>query len=511
MMALLIGCNESLSDTYGDFAGNGKIRYVAKCTSVHATPGWERLILEWINGTDATVDKIKIVWSCEDRRDSVLLPSTTTTYELENLTDGTYRFDVCAVDAAGNQSLVESTYGRPYTRDHEVMLAFTRGVVKSFFLKNRMIFFSDQWNENIIELKLKYKDTGGNTQTYLFDTLTSYNSLITIPDVSMNPADTVYVLRKGRVEGCPDEIDFDPVVVSRKKNFSLGFVNAILRRYGYSTDTKAQEEAFEEFIENVEELEFDYDIETFEDVLYCPNLKKLVFAKNRYLYSDHVKEQALNNVMGDIEKSKLILNKANEPDVLGLTIDYYGSETFIPYFMPKLPYMTGLGFSPLPSLEIIEKEAFKIYDEEKGNRIWCSVEDDYAVLDYLMDDNFETAWATTRAATMRTYELKMELLEETEISGVKIGQPNYGKFFDPNNTVKFMPTMISVQTSLDGVTWENVTFVENNTLGCSPAEITLLPIAEGSRRVRHIKISLRDRYDGSSFYSVNLGDILLYK
>ena len=158
---LLTACNESLEDTYSDFAGDGKIRYVAKCTEVHATPGWERLMVDWINGTDATIDKIKVVWSCEERRDSVMLPGASTSYELTNLEDGTYRFDVCAVDAAGNQSLVETTYGRPYTREHEIMLAFTRGVTRSYFLKNKMIFFSDQWNENIIELQLKYKNSAG--------------------------------------------------------------------------------------------------------------------------------------------------------------------------------------------------------------------------------------------------------------------------------------------------------------------------------------------------------------
>ena len=45
--ALLVGCSESLEDTYSDYAGDGKIRYVAKCTEVHATPGWERLVLEF--------------------------------------------------------------------------------------------------------------------------------------------------------------------------------------------------------------------------------------------------------------------------------------------------------------------------------------------------------------------------------------------------------------------------------------------------------------------------------
>ena len=110
LLALLASCNESLEDTYSDYAGDGKIRYVAKCTEVHATPGWERLLVEWINGTDATVDKIKVIWSCEDLKDSVLLPSTAESYELKNLTNGTYRFDVSAIDFSGNESLVETTY-----------------------------------------------------------------------------------------------------------------------------------------------------------------------------------------------------------------------------------------------------------------------------------------------------------------------------------------------------------------------------------------------------------------
>lgn len=68
--------------------------------------------------------KIKVIWSCEDLKDSVLLPSTAESYELTNLTNGTYRFDVSAIDFLGNESLVETTYGRPYTREHEIMLAF---------------------------------------------------------------------------------------------------------------------------------------------------------------------------------------------------------------------------------------------------------------------------------------------------------------------------------------------------------------------------------------------------
>lgn len=505
-VALLVGCNESLEDTYSDYAGDGKIRYVAKCTEVHVTPKWEGLVLEWINGTDATIDKIKVVWTVEDRKDSVFLPNTSTSFELKNLTDGTFRFDVCAVDSVGNQSLTETTYGRPYTRQHEIMLAFTRGVLKSYFLKNKMIFFSDMWNENIEEMKLQYKNTQGETQYYLFDKETSYNNLVTIDDVSMNPADTVYVLRKGRLEDCPDIIEFDPYAISRKKNFSAGFVNAIHLRYGKLTDTKEQEAEFEKFVEEVEELEFDYDIETFEDVLYCPKLKKLVFGKNRYLDSRYGTEYDKSLLLGSEEKSVQVLNKANE--ILGLTIDYYGGWE-IHYFNYELPYMTYIDYPQLPSdLKVIEKEALREYSD--GNRIYCSPTDPYAKLNNLLDDDAESVWATTSYTSLRDYEMQMELLEPTEIRGIKVAQALYNPRSD-QETPNFTPSTITIETSVDGANWDKVTFLETNTLGRGSGEVTLLPIAEGSRKVRYIRFFLRDRADMGGNCMIKLGDILPYK
>ena len=508
--ALLVGCGESLEDTYSDYAGDGKIRYVAKCTEVHATPGWERLLVEWINGTDATVDKIKVIWSCEDLKDSVLLPSTAESYELTNLTNGTYRFDVSAIDFSGNESLVETTYGRPYTREHEIMLAFTRGVVKPYFLKNKLIFFSDQWNENIDEIKLQYKNTQGDIQYYTFDKETSYSAFITIDDVSVNPTDTIYVLRKGRVEGCPDLIEFDPLALSHTKIFSSGFVNAIERRYGYSNKTKEQEVEFEKFVEEVTELEFDYDIETFEDVLYCPNLKKLVFAKNRYLDKEHgySTDDDYPKLRSDIGRSLLVLDKASEPDVLGLKIEWYGGWN-IPYFeYEEPPYMEHMGFSPLPAMEIIQPEALKTYDN--GSKINCSPSDLYADLDALLDDDYQTTWTTTSNTVPRKYEMAMELLEETEISGIKIAQPLYHPMMD-RRMQYIMPSQISIQVSTDGGHWQNVTYFETNELGRGSGEVTLLKFPEGSRRVRYIKFTLQDGTDPGGNCAIALGDILLFK
>lgn len=51
-----------------------------------------------------------------------------------------------------------------------------------------------------------------------------------------------------------------------------------------------------------------------------------------------------------------------------------------------------------------------------------------ADLELLMDNNSESAWITTPLASIRYYELQMELLTATEIRGIKIAQPYYGQW-----------------------------------------------------------------------------------
>ena len=173
--------------------------------------------------------------------------------------------------------------------------------------------------------------------------------------------------------------------------------------------------------------------------------------------------------------------------------------------------MTYMGYSQLPTMEIIPKEAFK--EDEDGKRIQCVPSDPYADadLELLMDNNSESAWITTPLASIRYYELQMELLTATESRGIKIAQPYYGQWGGNTGLVNFMPTTISVQTSADGIIWKDVTYFENNTLGRSSGEVTLLPMVEGTRLVRYIKISLRDQMDTSGVCKVKLGDIVIYK
>lgn len=75
---LLSGCSQTLEETYDNVTDGSKIRYVAKCSDLDIQPGWERLIVEWKNGTDATIHKINLIWTYDGKKDSTLLEPLTT-------------------------------------------------------------------------------------------------------------------------------------------------------------------------------------------------------------------------------------------------------------------------------------------------------------------------------------------------------------------------------------------------------------------------------------------------
>ena len=56
MMTLFAACEkESLEDTYKEYAGEGEIRYMGKCTDLLVSPGWQRLIVTWENNVDPVI------------------------------------------------------------------------------------------------------------------------------------------------------------------------------------------------------------------------------------------------------------------------------------------------------------------------------------------------------------------------------------------------------------------------------------------------------------------------
>lgn len=235
---------------------------------------------------------------------------------------------------------------------------------------------------------------------------------------------------------------------------------------------------------------------SLEDVLYCPNLEKVVIGKNRYLTT--LTEKADKSVLEEVEKSIAILDKANE--LCGVTVERYGNHYF--KNASALPYMEDKGKSVLPDLDYVARVAI--------DSVTSSVENDRGklTLEYLLDDNSNTRWETTNVGLVRSYELTIYLKEEIDIRGIKVVQPVY-EWWDMEIPSYLAPS-IQVKTSVNQIDWEDVTYAEENTLGKGSGEATLLSMKEGTRRARYIKVLLVDQVSGVNARAM-IGDVMIFR
>lgn len=84
-------------------------------------------------------------------------------------------------------------------------------------------------------MQLQYKNTQGQVDSVRLekeDFIDPENpdpsQLFVLEGVSNNPEDSITILRRGMVEGCPDLIDFAPIVMS-KNRFLQPFFTYILK------------------------------------------------------------------------------------------------------------------------------------------------------------------------------------------------------------------------------------------------------------------------------------------
>ncbi|MEQ2978743.1 DUF4998 domain-containing protein [Butyricimonas faecihominis] len=494
----LIACNESLEDTYGDYAGDGRIRYVGKCSGLDATPGWYRLSLKWMNSIDATIDSIRVTWTASsDVIRDTLLNATDTTLILDNLQDGTYRIGLQSVDKRGEKSLEITTYARPYTENHEIVKTFTQAITKFYRVGNNLVFFTDKWNDDIVDLNLHYTGTDREEKIYELTKERMNEGFLTVENVDMG--EPITVSRVGRITGTSDTIQFNSLTLENKRTLTSDFMSAIQCRYGFSTATSVLETEFNHFLDTVRVLEFDYNLNTLEDILYCPKLEKIVLGKNRYLVERFTTKENYS-VLYDEARSLKVLNEANR--LMGVKVERYANH----YLTGKPDYVEDKGFQTwdipdnlvyIPSTDV--------------DTVACDIKDINAdpYLPDLVDNDPETRWETSPLTFVRTYELTITLKELKRIRGIKIGQ----KLFDPTldrDSKLYLPPSIIVKTSADKIDWDNVTYVEENTLGQGSGEVTLLPIAEGSRDVKYIRVILNDQVSGSTC-RIMLADIIPYE
>lgn len=481
---ILTGC-ESLEDTYSDYAGDGPVRYAGKCTDVKVVSGWNRLTVTWKNSLDPNIVNNKISCSSEEYEFDTIVPANVSECNIRGLRDGAYSVTVTALLEDGGVSLSEPVFGRPYTYAHEAVCSFTQGISKHFFVGNNLVLFYNNWDENIISIKLKYTPIGESVAVIKElgrDEFAKKYALVKGVDVSQ----PVVLLRTGILTDCPDEIDFEPIVLTKDVVMQVDFKNALRERYG-ETD-------FGEVFLSRTELELDYDLASLEDILYFSNLKKLVLGKNRYL--PNLTNTAVSFLISQ-EKSLFCIQVAKE--ILNLEVECYGNN----YFQSGTEGIIDMGLPVWPlAFELLATKGWSVNNSSPDLAPAFSSED-------LLDDNASTAWEpfASTDGLRRTFDLTIDMNALQVVDGLKIVQAANTKMF------YFLPKSIVVRVSQDGQKWENPMFVEDNTLGAASGEATCLRFKE-TYNIRYVKISIADRsYSTSTSTTLNtiLGDVIPYR
>lgn len=501
VIALFSACqNESLEDTYKDYAGEGEIRYVGKCTGLLVSPGWKRIIAKWENNEDPIIKKVKVKWRLEEQADSILLERGTTEYSIESingaeLEDGNYEVSVCGVDEGGNEAIPISTMGRPYTYAHEEVRTFNRIISNLYVIRDRLVLFLFDWQDAMKSASLSYTKADGSTGTLVLNKELCDQHYYLLPD-AIDPEDLNLILnRRGELPGCQDEIDFEPYEFSTAKVYEADFLQEMKRQYGYD------EIIPEDWANMVETLYLDWSISSLSSLLNFPNLKKLVLGSRRYLMSD----AAVNDVdygqssLAEQEASNFVLEVMHE--LTGLTVERYNKHF---QQLTKTDYIEDIsrvGVDPaLEDLAFIDLSGLEFEE-------YPEIESFVSHLDRLTDGDFSTSWSSYYSNTFLSYELTIDLKEEKTLNGMRFVQNQWKE----QEELAWSQEYIRIMVSKNGMNWENATYVEDSQLGKTNGEINYITFSDEvkAEQYRYVRIELNTALYGG-IYRVGIAEISLW-
>ena len=488
---------QDIKDTFSDWAGDGEIRYIGMCDNLTVSPGWKRLMVNWTNNVDPVIEKVKVKWASDNMADSVLLDRGTEEYNITNLDNETYSITVSSLDKDGRSSMENTIYSRPYTSEHEEVMSFTRVIAKHFFLGNNLVLEFSGWQDGLESAILKYTkkdDTAG--EIALNKDIVS-KTLYSLPD-QIDPSKPVVLYRTGRIGSCSDLITFDPYELQHVKSYTSDFKEFIKTKYGLgSTQISEDGNINDAWANNVETLEIDNNLNSLEDILNMPKLKKLIIGKNTYLTERGANDEERGQYkLSDPTTSNTAIELMHK--ISGLQVERYNKHY---QGLLKASYVTDKGAATLPSLNYydLSKATASVYPED--------MEGYNSHPNYLFDGNLSSCWKPLATSSQQTYIITMDLGKEVEASGVCIVQKN---FSETDQDEDIAPSKIGLQYADKSGGFKDATYVTDNYIGTSTGQTIVLPFAGGKKTVRYLKISIPSQaYFGN--FDATLAEVRLYK
>ena len=488
VMLVAVSC-DSLEDTYKDYAGDGPIRYIGKCTDLDVKPGWNRLTVSWTNSPDPIIDKILVTWSKDNDVRECVLDRGVSEYDITGVDDGNYEITVCSVDKDGNTSLKSTIYGRPYTPAHEMVQSFTRVVSNHYFIKNRLVLLFQGWEDNVTEAHLTYTKTDGTPGRLDLDRALVDKLYYLLPD-AIDSTKPVELYRSGHIVGCNDEIVFDSATLENVRLFNADFKQEMKRQLGFDEDIP------DSWADSVEEIYFDRTIGNLSDLLYLTNLKKVVLGKHRYIRDEMVDDTSKSqSKIYDPALSDFVLATLHElnPDFIVERYNKHYSS------LATGSYIREMGQTSVPAYDYINLSGLRFTSDPEDTGGYLSY------LENLTDNDIDTSWEPAGTRELTTYNLTVNLGQMRTLHGLKLVQT----YFTNINKRSWCPSMLRVFVSDDNETWRIPTYVEEIELGDSTGEINIVPFVSEGISAQYVKIAVTTPHS-ESIYGISLAELGIY-
>ena len=169
--------------------------------------------------------------------------------------------------------------------------------------------------------------------------------------------------------------------------------------------------------------------------------------------------------------------------------------------MAENAYFHHAGNPVEPTLNYLSTEDWNI-TEEPGEE-----EGIPSTIKNMFDMNFSTNWAPTTQAAWREHIITLSRSEKKTVHGIRLVQPSFATNGFVNS--KLSPTVVKIQVSENGYDWENATYLEENTLGTTSREVTIIHFPE-PKDILMIRFIFNDQAQSSSNMGVVVSEISLF-
>ncbi len=474
LIGILFSACESAEDTYAEY-NTPKHRYVGKCTDLRLEVGWHRFILTWQNTTDAAVDSIIVRWKDQNGlKDSVLLPAGTEKYVTDPIFSNlNYSFTVNARDTRGEESIGESAvYGTPLTADSEILISLQHIERKYYFVGEELILYLQPFKlDSTTYLKSEVTYTsGGEEMKYLLTAEDIEAGIKTLTGVDENTE--VSISNTMKVDDYIDTMYLNPYSLDRNFIAMDGTFRAnLIRQFKTPNITK-------EILDTMTVLYADYDINSFEDILYLPKLEKMILGQGRY------GTRATNkSKLRDKEVSLDAMDKMHTLN--GLEVDLYGSQYNL---KNAASFISDKGRANAPTLNFPDTTGWVLSINDTtyyGNE--NEADDHPFELKNLLVSSYYDDWVSVQLySKVATHEIEYDMLTAQPIKGFR-----YTQAMSTTNS-SFLTDVIGIYVKdTEDDEWRPAFFQADFQVGDTGGETTDIALPE-PLNVRYIKLVIKD-------------------